>query len=97
MNYSVVENLSDEFLLELYEEVLQAGENNFMALSSGNFYCQCKCKDGYSLNYTCQDTYNGVGYCNQSGSGLSNWSTQSRCAVMYCTSHGGYKSLCHIS
>lgn len=95
MNYSVVENLSDELLFELYEDVLQAGENNFISLTNGLFNCQCKCKDGYSLKYTCQDTYNGVGYCNQAMP--YNWTTQSQCAVRHCTSHGGYRSLCHVS
>ena len=78
-DYTELENLSDEDILNTYDDVI--------LMSSDQFHCLCKCEDGYEVNYTCINTafcpdsqYNDDGYRN-------------KCSNTLCTNHGGMNVL----
>ncbi len=78
-DYTIIENLSEDEILNLYDEIIE--------ISAYQYHCLCTCNDGYRANYTCinnRSCVQNIIYGNQ---------TYYRCYEEICKTHGGQYSL----
>ena len=66
-DYSVIENLTENEINELYKDIIETGEDSLLSWASTKFYCKfiCECRDGTikeAYAYSAEDNTGGYYY-----------------------------------
>ncbi len=76
-DYTIIENLSEEEILNLYDDVI--------LISATQYDCKCVCNDDSAGYYTC---YDGADRCENN---VTFYSEGGFCEYTFCSEHGGMK------
>ena len=82
-DYTELENLSDEDILNTYDDVI--------LISDVQAHCLCTCVDGYRVNYTCYSGRSST--CIRQHNVRTGTDNRYLCQTRFCTDHGGMQTL----